>query len=264
MTQLVWGKIGERAYETGVDRGVLYLSDGTGVPWNGLTSVEENFGESTTPFYLDGVKYVDVPNIEDYEATISALTYPDEFLEYDGVASLGGGLYASDQQSKRFGLSYRTLVGDDAVGLDKGYKIHLVYNLTAEISDRSFNTLTEQTAPMEFSWNVTAVPQYLSEYRPTAHVILDTTRLNHFLVSVLEGILYGDSANNPRLPSLTELRDFVMGWDLFTVTDNGDGTWTATGPDELIVMNDPTTFTISEISSTFLDADTYTITTTES
>lgn len=264
MTQITWAKVGERHYEAGVDRGVLYLSDGSGVPWNGLTSVAEEFGETSTPFYLDGVKYLDVPSIEDYTATISAITYPDEFMEYDGVASLGGGLYATDQQSKRFGLSYRTLVGNDVDGLDHGYKIHLVYNLTAEVDTRSYATLTNSTEPMDFAWKVTAVPEPLSEYRPTAHVILDTTRLNHFLVSVLEGILYGDAENNPRLPSLTELRDFVMGWDLFTVTDNGDGTYSITGPDELITMNDATTFTITEISATYLDADTYTVTTTES
>lgn len=263
MTALEWDKTSERLYEDGLDRGVLYPSSGPGVCWNGLTAVDENLSETSTPFFLDGLKYLDVPSIEDYEAKLSAITYPDEFLEYDGVMLLDNGAYVDNQGSKQFGLSYRTLVGNDTQKTDFGYKIHLVYNLTAQIDAKSYTTQSSSVALTPMAWTIFAVPEYLPGYRPTAHIIFDTTKLNEFLVAELEKILYGTATDEPRLPSLTEIQEFVIGWDLFKVTDHGDGTWSIEGPDELITMLDFETFQIDEVDVTYLDTNTYTITTTE-
>lgn len=210
MTKLQWDQVGERLYEAGLDRGVLYLSDGTGVPWNGLTSVEEDMsGDGSTPAYYDGVKYLDIPSIGDYEATLSALTYPDEFLEYEGISSLGNGLFVDGQDSKLFGLSYRTLVGNAVDGTDHGYKIHLVYNLTSVMNASNFETLNETLNPQLFKWRIMGVPQEALNYRPTAHVIFDSRYLNAEMFEALEAMLYGDADDNPTIPSISELLDFV-------------------------------------------------------
>jgi len=192
MTRLLWDQIGHRLYEAGIDRGVLYLEDTTGVSWNGLTSVEEDTSEETSePIYFDGMKQLDEQAYGDFTATLKALTYPDEFLEYEGLASLGGGLYVDDQDSKLFGLSYRTLVGNDLEGTDFGYRLHLVYNLTAVPDSNSFGTVTATTDLTEFSWKLTSVPVLIEGYRPTAHVILDSRFLPSDILETIENILYG-------------------------------------------------------------------------
>lgn len=259
MAKLLWDQVGGRTYETGVDQGVLYLANGTGVPWNGLTSVEENSNDESNPLFYDGIKYLDDSIVGDYSATLKAFTYPDEFLDFEGVASISTGLYVGEQKSKQFGLSYRTRVGNDVDGTDHGYKIHLVYNLTAVPDTNSYSTLTDSPSPQEFSWSISSTPQTLSGFAPTAHVIFDTTLLNEFFVDDLEAILYGSSTATARLPSLTELYSIAMNWSLITIKDNGDGTWTATGPDALLTMTNSTTFQITQANATFSDANTYTI-----
>jgi hypothetical protein len=192
MTKLIWDRIGERLFEVGVDRGVLYLSDSSGVSWNGLTSVDEDTGDDTSnPVYFDGIKYLDVPLIGDYSATINAFTYPDEFLEFEGITELGEGLYVDGQDSKLFGLSYRTLVGNDLEGIDYGYKIHLVFNLTAIPDSVSYETVSESPNPIQFSWKITGIPEEAPGYRPTAHVIFDSRFLNESMLMGIEAILYG-------------------------------------------------------------------------
>lgn len=213
MTKLRWDQVGERLYEAGVDRGVLYLSDNTGVPWNGLISVEENLGEDTSePAYFDGVKYNDVPSTGDYSASLTAFTYPDEFLDFEGITDLGNGLFVDGQDSKFFGLSYRTLVGNDIDGTEYGYKIHLIYNLTAVPSSNNYETLTDSPNPMQFGWNITGVPQEAPGYRPTAHVIFDSRFLKKEILSGIEDILYGDADSDALLPSIAELMDIVYFW----------------------------------------------------
>jgi hypothetical protein len=242
MTKLLWDRVGERLYEAGLDRGVLYLSNGIGVAWNGMTSVDEDMSEdSSSPAYFDGVKYMDVPSTGDFEATLTALTYPDEFLDYEGIEGLGGGLYVDGQGSKFFGLSYRTLVGNDTEGTSHGYKIHILYNLTAVANAVNYETITNSPSPIPFTWKITGVPQDAPNYRPTAHVIFDSRYLNAELFEALEAILYGDVDDDPTIPSISELLDFVtlFGPKLInpnTVTGlspltNGDGDLTATNTD---------------------------------
>jgi hypothetical protein len=210
MTKLLWDKVGERLYEAGVDRGVLYLSDNSGIPWNGLTGIEEDVGDDTSdPAYFDGVKYSDIPSTGDYSATLSAFTYPDEFLVYEGIVSLGNGLFVDGQTSKTFGLSYRTLVGSDLDGTAHGYKIHLVYTLTAYPDSLSHETLNDSPNPLAFSWKITGIPQNAPKYRPTAHVIFDSRFLNAALLAVIEDTLYGNATINASLPSVSALMDIV-------------------------------------------------------
>lgn len=214
MSKLLWDQVGDRFYEAGIDRGVLYLADGSGVAWSGLTSVEEDFGgDTTSSTFFDGVKTRDTPSIGNYTATLSAITYPDEFLEYEGTGSLGNGLFVDDQPAKMFGLSYRTLIGNDIDGNDYGYKIHILYNLTATPESISNDTKSDSPNPNIFSWRLSSVPKEAPGYRPTAHVILDTRQLPSDMVQGLENILYGASGGDARLPTIAEFLDLVTVWD---------------------------------------------------
>lgn len=259
MTALVWDQVGSRIYEAGVDRGVLYLSDGNGVPWNGLISVVEKASRNIgSPIYYDGVKYADILTISDFSASLTAYTYPDEFLEFEGVLDAGNGLFITNQQSGRFGLSYRTKIGNDTEGDDLGYKIHLLYNLIAIPSQKSYQTSISGN-PMEFEWDISATPTKIPGYRPTAHIILDTRFMSPSLLQDIESSLYGNALDDAKLPPISTLVSFIGEWVIIRITDNLDGTWTATGPDELITMLDGTTFQIIQANAVYLDANTYAI-----
>lgn len=214
MSRIVWDQAGSRLYETGLDRGVLYLSDKSGVPWNGLTGVDENFSDdSTDPQYFDGVKYLDLPSIGNFVAKLSAFTYPDEFMEYEGSLDLGNGLSIDDQAPKSFGLSYRTIVGNDTEGDGYGYKIHVLYNLLAVPDNKTHSSLNDKPSPLEFSWTLNSIPAEVTNYRPTAHVIVDTRLLPEPIVQDIENVLYGDVNTDPRLPTIDELIDIAVNWD---------------------------------------------------
>lgn len=261
MAALTWDQIGDRVYETGVSKGVLYTDEG-GFSWNGLTSIEENSDVQVDPVYFDGVKINDVVTLGDYSAVLKALTYPDAFLPCLGTFEDLPGLFVEDQPMSRFGLSYQTIVGNDLGAQD--YKLHLVYGLTAVPSSKSFSTLSDDMEPTEFEWDLTAIPQDLEGYRPTAHVILDSRKLNPTMLADLESILYGSDTEEPRLPSLRRLYIFLNGWNRLIITDNGDGTWTAEDPNDIyLTMTDATTFEIVTDSATYLDADTYEISSSE-
>ena len=192
MARLQWNQSGQRLYEAGVDRGVLYLNDDTGIPWDGLVQIVEDSGDTEhEPLYFDGVKYNSPQAVGDFEGTLDAFTYPDEFLEYEGFVSLGEGLLVDDQPAKQFGLSFRTMVGNDVEGSALGYKLHLIYNLVAVPADITKQTLTEQFSLSPFSWRLTAVPEQIPGFRPTAHVILDSRFLSPEILTEVENILYG-------------------------------------------------------------------------
>lgn len=205
MTRLNWGASGERYYETGVDRGVLYIDD-VGVPWNGLTAVNESpSGGEPTPYYIDGVKFRNLSAVEEYEATIEALSSPPEFAPCIGLASIHNGLFVSDQPRESFGFSYRTLVGNDVDDLDHGYKIHLVYGALASPSTRENATIGDSPEPTGFSWSISAMPPPLANYRPSAHFIIDSRTTDPILLQDLEDILYGSDDLVASLPTPTEL-----------------------------------------------------------
>jgi hypothetical protein len=263
MAKMVWDQLGGRFYEAGVDHGVLYLTDNSGVPWNGLTAVDEKLSDDSKPYYLDGVKYLDAEILGDFSVTLKAVMYPDEFEQFDGVGVFGNGLFVHDQRSKCFGLSYRTRIGNDVAGADLGYKIHILYNLTAVPDAKGYASHSATPALSTFSWTLIGKPESTPGYRPTAYVVLDSIELEAAFLAKLEAILYGTTTAAPRLPSFQELTDLAREWVTITITDNGDGTWTAVGDDHLIKMLDATTFEISEVDGTYSDENTYTISTTE-
>lgn len=263
MGSLVWDQLGDRLYETGISKCVLYKDDGFGVAWNGVISVDEDTGGEVEPIYFDGVKINDIVTLGDFSGTLRAFTYPDEFLYYEGTLEDQMGFYVTNQPQSKFGMSYRTESGDDATGLS-GYKIHLLYNLTAIPAQRSYKTMGLDVGPVEFEWNITSIPEDIENFRPTAHVILDSRRMDPNLLMDIEDILYGDEDREGHLPSLKGFATFIRKWDRLIVTDNGDGTWTAESSVEgVITMLDPTTFEITTDSATYLDADTYTIESSE-
>lgn len=259
MARLGWNAPGSRFYEAGVDRGVLYVDGYPGVPWNGLTSVNESpSGGDPKSFYIDGVKYLAVPSPEEFEGTITAFTYPDEFTLCNGMNQIRSGLFLTHQRRRPFSLSYRTMIGSDTDD-SAGYKLHIVYNALASPSDRSNGTLTDQTEPDDFSWKITCRPPAMDGYRPTSHVVLDTRTTDPSVISAVEDILYGTDEDQARLPSLDDLIAAYDTISTLTVVDNGDGTWTATAPFDVIRMLDDETFEITAPTAVFIDEETYTL-----
>ena len=196
----------------------------------------------------------------DFSATLRAYTYPEEFLPYEGIMEDQSGFFVADQPRGKFGLSYRTEIADDIVGFERGYKIHVLYNLTAIPSNISYTTLSLDTEPFEFEWNISAIPEEIENFRPTAHVILDSRKFNATMLEDIENILYGDEDHDAHLPPLKALSSYIRKWDRFIVTDFGDGTWSAESRHEgEIVMLDDITFEITVDTAVYLDAVTYTI-----
>jgi hypothetical protein len=264
MATLVWDKVGERVYQTGVDHGVLYLHDGTAKVWNGLTSVEESPGFELKEFHLDGVKYLQNLIPGDYSGKLKAYTYPDVFESIGGIDTgfLGLGIY--DQPPHSFNLSYRTRIGNDLEGTERGYKIHILYNVTAVPDSYSFDTATDSSVqPIEFSWSLSGVPVKLEGFRPTVHVSIDSTKVSPQLLNLLEELLYGTSTSDPRLPDLTELAEYFGYLGALIIVDYGNGVWVAVDEtDTYVTMLDDTTFQIDNADATFLNPTTYEISST--
>lgn len=260
MTRLSWGDPGERYYEDGVDRGVLYVDD-VGYVWNGLVSVSESpSGGENRSYYLDGIKHVNLASAEEYEATISAISAPAQFSECDGVKSLYQGLFVTQQRRKSFGFSYRTMIGNGS-NPDSGYKLHIVYNALAAPAERNSNTRSDSPELNPLSWFVSAQPPLSLGlgFKPSAHFVVDSRTAPEGILTDLENLLYGTDEADPHLPTQLEILNLFEVYAVVQVTDNGDGTFTVTGPDDVIVMLDATTFEITWASAVYLDADTYTI-----
>lgn len=205
MTRIKWGSVGERVFEAGCDRGVLYVDGADGVPWNGLISVSESSsGGDLAEYYIDGIKYLQLLAAEEFVATIEAFTYPDEFAACDGTRPVGNGLFMTQQPRRQFGLAYRTKIGNDVKGVDLGYKIHLVYNALAAPTSRPNNTMTDSVEPFNFSWSLTTKPPSFAGYKPTAHMVIDSRDTPSELLAQIEDILYG-GVGSARLPSVVEL-----------------------------------------------------------
>jgi hypothetical protein len=206
MARLSWSADGERYFEGGVDRGVLYVDDGPGVAWSGLVSVAESpSGVTVEPYYIDGVKYLNRLTREEFEATITAYTYPEEFGKCDGTLAVGNGLFARQQRRRPFGFSYRTKVGNDTDGTDHAYKIHVVYGASAEPSSVSYQTLGGAQDALNFSWHVTTKASLVKNFAPSAHFVIDSRETPGALLGAIEDILYGTPQATPRLPSAGEL-----------------------------------------------------------
>jgi hypothetical protein len=207
MAQLVWDSPGSRVYEAGVSNGVLYVDGADGVAWNGLIAVNESpNGGQITPYYIDGIRYLNRAGIEEFEGTIEAFTYPDEFEPCVGVVAVSHGLFAMHQQRKPFGLAYMTRVGTD---LDPraGYKFHIIYNAMVEPSNRSNKTMGDGIDPLNFSWKIVTKPPAMVGYKPTSHFVIDSRETPKDLLNQIFNIMFGSQTTAPRLPSVAELLD---------------------------------------------------------
>lgn len=199
MSKIVWDQTGERLYETGVKQGVLYpQSNGvypTGVAWNGLTAVTESpSGAESTPLYADDIKYLNLMSAEEFGATIEAYTYPDEFMACDGSAEVAKGVTIGQQTRNMFGLSYVTTIGNDVAGNAHGYKIHLIYGAQASPSEKAYATINDSPEAITFSWEVTTTPVNVTGFKPTASLVIDSTKVDAEKLKALEEILYGKDA----------------------------------------------------------------------
>ena len=213
MSKLTWDDTGKRVYELGVDHGVLYVQGPTGtypagVAWNGLVTVTESpSGAESNPQYADNIKYIDLISAEEFGGTIEAFTYPEEFGVCDGTASPSAGLVLGQQTRKRFGLSYRTKIGNDVDGQDHGYKIHIVYGALAAPSEKAYNTINDSPEAITFSWEFSTIPAAVNTgtFKPVASIVVDSTKVAAAKLALLEAELYGDATNPASLPLPDEI-----------------------------------------------------------
>ena len=214
MAKIVWDETGKRYYETGVKKGVLYPQNESGaypkgVPWNGLTAVTESpSGAEATPLYADDIKYLNLLSAEEFGATVEAYTYPDEFAQCDGSAEIATGVMIGQQARKAFGLSYVTTVGNDVAGNDFGYKLHIIYGATAAPSEKGYATINDSPEAITFSWEISTTPVSVAGFKPTASVVIDSTKVDKAKLAELEAILYGsdgETSAEPRLPLPDEI-----------------------------------------------------------
>lgn len=263
MPKIIWDNVGERLFETGVSKGVLYLPNGKGIPWNGLTSVTEKFNRTLVPVYYDGVKINDLVVAGDFSGTISAYTYPDELSNFEGLAEIHAGIFAADQISKTFNLSYQTKLGSDVDPNANDYKIHILYNVTAIPSDKNYTTVSNSAQASVFEWNITAVPEEIPGYSPTAHLVLNAKEMDQDLLASIELLLYGGATADALFPSFDKITEMILGYYKIEITDFGDGTWSAKDKSGAYIDVAPDgEITITDVDAVYLDADTYTITDT--
>jgi len=217
MSKLVWDQTGERFYETGVKQGVLYPQETggiypNGVAWNGLSAVTESpSGAEPTPIYADDIKYLNLLSAEEFGATIEAYTYPDEFAQCDGSAEIATGVMIGQQNRKVFGLSYKTTLGNDVDGNDHGYKLHIIYGALAAPSEKGYSTINDSPEAITFSWEITTTPVSVTGFKPTASIVIDSTKVDAADLEALEEILYGTIDNDPYLPLPDEISSLFGG-----------------------------------------------------
>lgn len=214
MSKIVWDKSGERFYETGVRNGVLYVQEnGTypkGVAWNGLTAVTESpSGAEPSPLYADDIKYLNLLSTEEFAATVEAYTYPPEFEACDGSASIAEGVNIGQQKRKPFGMSYKTVLGNDEKNNSYGYKLHIIYGALAAPSEKAYASINDSPEAITFSWELSTTPVSVTGFDPTASITIDSTKANPTKLEALEKILYGDTDAEPRLPLPDEIAQLM-------------------------------------------------------
>ena len=217
MAVITWDETGKRFYETGVDHGVLYpISEAgkytPGVAWNGLTALTETpEGAEIEDLYADNIKYLSLLSAETFGGTIEAYTYPDEFMECDGSKELSAGVVAYQQTRKTFGLCYRTVLGNDVDGNDKGYKLHLIYGCKASVSETAYSTINDSPEAITFSWEFKSTPVTVSKagFKPTSCIVIDSTKVAKEKMTLLEEKLYGGASTEPELPLPDEVLSII-------------------------------------------------------
>lgn len=217
MSKLVWDQVGERFYETGTDHGVVYPQNDAGaypkgVAWNGLTAVTESpSGAEPTDLWADNIKYLSIRSAEEFGATVEAYTYPDEFAVLDGSASPAEGVIIGQQTRKAFGLCYRTKLGNDVKFEDYGYKLHLIYGCSVSPSEKAYQTINDSPEAIQFSWEMTTTPVNVTGFKPTATMVLDSTKLGAKKMAAIEEVLYGSDDVDARLPLPDEVLSILNG-----------------------------------------------------
>lgn len=213
MGKLKWDQVGERLYETGTSKGVLFKQEetgayGTGVAWNGLSAVAQSpDGAEENPVYADNIKYLALTSEENFKGSISAFTYPDEFAECDGSAELATGLYAGQQRRAAFGMAYSTVIGNDTMGNSYGEKIHVIYGARVTPTERSYESINETPNALTFSWDFTTTPEHVDAagVKPTSHLTIDSTKVTPEVLQAVKDALYGTDAEEASLPSVDEM-----------------------------------------------------------
>lgn len=232
MAKLVWDEVGTRTYETGVRNGVLYLMSNSGeypkgVAWNGLSSISESpSGAEANPIYADDMKYLNLYSAEEFGATVEAYTYPDEFAECDGSASLANGVSLGQQNRKAFGLVYRTTLGNDIEGDDYGYKLHIIYNAKASPSEKQYSTINDSPEAITMSWELSTTPVPVTGHKSTALITIDSTKCDKVNLAKLEKVLFGSENTVARLPLPDEISEIMNGEHivLTTIPESGAST----------------------------------------
>lgn len=221
MPKLLWDQTGERFYETGVKKVVLYVAGaagtdgkvdayGKGVAWNGVTAISESpSGAEATPLYADDIKYLNLMSAEEFGASIEAYTYPDEFAACDGSAELVPGVNLGQQARSQFGLSYVTTKGNDEKGNELGYKIHIIYGCLASPSEKAYNTINDSPEAITFSWEITTTPVEVEGFKPTASIVIDSTKVDATKLAALEAVLHGSDDAEARLPLPAEIKNLL-------------------------------------------------------
>lgn len=223
MSKLVWDKTDERIFETGVNKGVLFPFNAQsknydkGVVWNGLTGVTESpSGAEATPLYADNIKYLNLLSAEEFGATVEAYTYPDEFAECNGEAVLTPGVVAGQQKRKMFGMAYQTKIGN-ADDPEAGYKIHLIYGAKAAPSEKAYATVNDSPEAITFSWELSTTPVEIEGFKPTASIVIDSTKVDAGRLAKLEEVLYGTNSTDARLPLPAEVVEIISGKKLSSI-----------------------------------------------
>lgn len=217
MAAIKWNEVGSRIYETGVNKGVLYLIDDAGkytngVAWNGLVSVNESpSGAEPTALYASDSKYLELMSAEEFGASIEAYTYPDEFEECDGSIELESGISIGQQPRKKFGLCYRTTVGNDVAGDEYGYKLHLIYGAKAAPTEKAYTSINDSPEAITFSWELTTTPVDVPGFKPTASLTIDSTKVSPSVMEAIEAKLYGTGSTEATLPTPAEIQAIVAG-----------------------------------------------------
>lgn len=268
MSKLVFDAEGQHFYENGVSKGVLFVKkdDGTydkGVVWNGLTAVNENpTGGEASSIYADNIKYLTLMSAEEFEASVEAYTYPDEFTECDGSKELVTGVYAGQQKRRAFAMCYRTEIGNDVTS-ELGYKLHFVYGALASPSEKNHETINDNPEATSFSWDVTTTPVAVTGAKPTAHIVVDSTKLTAEKLQAIENAIYGTEIADSTLLLPDDIVNIINDTTVYTITTNvTHGTYTgatsvaSSGSAQVQIAADnsyvlPQSITVTGASSTY-------------
>lgn len=255
---LTWDPPNERYFHQGLDRGAIYIDDDPPVVWNGLTGIEEGGSSETSITYRDGKIILADVEASDFQASVSAVFFPDELSACLGIPEAAENLYVDNQKPRRFGFVYRTLVGSGLTGDMFGYQIHLIYNALASIGTRSRKTLSDTPELMPFTFDLVCTPVKLAGYRPSAHYILDTRGMNSGQLKDLEDILYGKGIVEGRMPTPTELFEMMNFGVLMHVYENEDGSYKITGSSQYFTDNGDGSYVVTNMNAV-VDGDEYDI-----